>query len=474
MTCVNATVSKTARTKLLEQGWTENDISERSGVELKSENDILVLGGSLPEIQAAREFLKIACFQCKPAAREKETSKVFENESLDFVNVLDKQESKNKDLQYENEFSCSVQDKSKFIKEALKENKDGEDFKGGYTNPESRLFDERNNKSANQASPSGFLANSVNVQEPGDQSIRQKERIFFSHFDYAILENLFPLQLDVTTKVHISKTDRAHVEIVGMYDSIQPFIDAKSRIQGLTKIPLDVNKKTVDQVEMNLKTYQAEVRSRFPNVYILIHEGKIHLISTEHAPDLVSNVFSILTSKLTDRKEDKKGLRIPDSGSNVKGESPTQLPACAQETFGNPVLKKKGTRVFVIHGDVFSLDVFDCLVNPTNESLDLKKNGGLSAAVHIKAGEDVQRECFKFINENGKLQVGYCFSTTAGNLKYRRIIHTTVRPWKSFKLSKDRCQEAMDHIKDVVFKCLKLASTLKIKSIVFPAIGSGK
>lgn len=92
MTCVNATVSKTARTKLLEQRWTENDISERSGVELKSENDILVLGGSLPEIQAAREFLKIACFQCKPAAREKETSKVFENESLDFVNVLDKQE----------------------------------------------------------------------------------------------------------------------------------------------------------------------------------------------------------------------------------------------------------------------------------------------------------------------------------------------------------------------------------------------
>lgn len=474
MTCLNATVSKTARTKLLEQGWTENDISERSGVKLRSDNDMLVLQGSLPEVQAAREFLKIACFQCKTAARKKETSKVFENESLDFVNVLDKQESKNKDLQYENEFSYSVQDTSKIKKEALKENKDVEDFKGGNTNRESRLVDDRNSKLANQASPSGFLANSVNVQEPSDQSIRPKERLSFSHFDYAILENLFPLQIDVTSKVHISKTDRTHVEVVGMYESIQPFIDAKRRIQGLTKIPLAVNKKTLKQIEKNFQTYQAKVQSLSPNVYILIHEEKIHLISTEEAPDFVPNVLSILTSNPKNRKEDKTGLGIPNYGSILKGEPTAQFPECTQKQFGNPVLKNKWTRVFVIHGDVFSLDVFDCLVNPTNESLDLKKTGGLSAAVHVKAGEDVQRECVKIISNKGKLQVGNCVSTTAGKLKYRRIIHTTFRPWRSFKHTKDRCQEAMDHIKNVVIECLKLASTLKIKSIVFPAIGSGK
>lgn len=474
MTCVNATVSETARTKLLEQGWTENDISERSGVELRSDNDILVLEGSLPEIQAAREFLKVACFKCKPAARKNETSKVVENESLDFVNVLDKQGSINKDLHYENEFSYSIQDKSKFIKEALKENKDVEDFKGDNTNPESRLVDNGNNKLANQASRSGFLAKSVNIQEPGDQSIRPKKKVFFSHFDYAILENLFPLHVDVTSKVHISKTDRAHVEVVGMNESIQPFIDAKSRIQGLTKIPLDVNKKTINQIEKNLQTYQAKVQSLSPNVYILIHEEKIHLISTEEAPDLVPNVLSILTPKQKNRGEVKTGLGVPNYDSNLKGEPTAPLPACVQEQFGNPVLKKKGTRVFVIHGNVFTLDVFDCFVNPTNESLDLKKNGGLSAAVHMKAGEDVQRECFKIIKDKGKLQVGKCVSTTAGNLKYRRIIHTPVRSWKSFKLTKDRCQEAVDHIKNVVIECLKLASTYKIKSMVFPAIGSGK
>uniref|UniRef100_K1PFM0 Poly [ADP-ribose] polymerase 14 n=1 Tax=Magallana gigas TaxID=29159 RepID=K1PFM0_MAGGI len=125
-----------------------------------------------------------------------------------------------------------------------------------------------------------------------------------------------------------------------------------------------------------------------------------------------------------------------------------------------------------MNGDVLSFDGFDCLVSPTNEHLDLKK-GGFSAAILARAGEKVQEECFKAISNRNKIEVGNCVSTTAGNLNYSLIIHTVVCPWRYFS-SKYRAQDALNHIKEVVSRCLSLASKMKMRSIVFPAIGSGK
>lgn len=470
-------MSKTANERFHQQGWTADDITENSGVAIKNLNDSLVLAGSLLEIQAAREFIKDACHQCKAYAKEKKVPEMNQNNSLDYDNSLVIQQTNSK---IKNELSHDDKDKTEFRNESSMENSIGtktpKDAPGKLQKSLATTFIDKKSQfmgdlSANIASRPTEAGRKVELQEPASQTIRQKERVRFSYLEFEILENFFPESSDMAKNVNILKKDV--VEIVGNDDAVQPYRDAITKIEGYQKIALDLKEADLK----NVRIHQNSIQMVFPNVLVLLHKGQMHIVSHENNPGLKENVLSIISQQVNKggKNGNHRGHGKSDPGSNYKVEQREQISTPIQKTtLGKQVFQRKEVRVFVQPGDVFSLNGFDCLVNPTNEYLDLKRKGGFSAAVHNKAGEKVQRECSNIIRDKHIIGIGKCVSTTAGNLKYKHIIHTIVRPWREFKESKCRYESAMCHVQDIVNGCLALAADKRMTSIVFPAIGSGK
>lgn len=444
---MNAIVSKTAKARFLKQGWTPDDIAERSGVTLKSQNGSLVLEGSLPEIQAARDFIKNACYQAKAVMKEPEN----EDENLEYVNNLNTMASINR-VQTEEALSKSLQDNPK----PMKKDEKVSIISSGSSKDE---FQKQDINTANHP------LSSVNVQEPKNQTIRERVRVLIPGFDYKVLEKIFSLPSEVTSKVDVRRRSSEHVEIWGNSDTVQPYKDTKKKIEGMHKMLINVSKNLFHHIEKHLKFHEEQLRMVLLDSHILIHEQTVFVITTANVPE--QTILDIFLSSKT-KTEGEKG--------NQRGQH-VQMPVFEkQTTSAKPLFGKKDTCVYVMQGNVFSdwLEGYDCLVNPTNEYLKLGKKGGLSAAVHEQAGNKVQEECLSIIDREKKIEIGDCVVTKAGNLKYKRIIHAVVRLWKGFSSTKDQNQDALGHIKGVVTKCLSLASKHKMKSIVFPAIGSGK
>lgn len=474
-------MSKTANERFHQQGWTADDITENSGVAIKNLNDSLVLAGSLLEIQAAREFIKDACHQCKAYAKEKKVPEMNQNNSLDYDNSLVIQQT---DSKIKNELSHDDKDKTEFRNESSMENSIGTKspkdasgkLEGALQKPLATVFIDQKSQfmddlSANVASLPTEAGRKVELQEPVNQSIRQKERVYIPYLEFEILENLFPESSDMAKNVIIFKKDV--VEIVGNHDAVKPYRDAIKKIEGYQKIALDLKESGLK----NFRFHQKNIEMVFPNVLVLLHKEKMHIVSHENYPELKENVLSIISQQFNkgSRNGDHRGRGKSVPSSNYKVEQREQVSTPIQKTaLGKQVFQRKEFRVFVQPGDVFSLDDFDCLVNPTNEYLDLERKGGLSAAVHDRAGEKVQRECTNIIRKRKRIEVGQCVSTSAGNLKYKRIVHTIVRPWKETNQSKLQYETAMLHIQEIVKECLALATNERMTSIVFPAIGSGK
>lgn len=470
--------------RFLEQGWKIDDITERSGVLIKNHNGCPVLGGSLQEIQAAKKFIENACKQRKIAANEQGNPTENETIPLDFDNLLDKQKPSSGVQNYEeslpfgkNRFEIENESPTDKYPDILESKKEVKNYEGAKLNQSSsKSFDENQPHTvATDKQLGASFADSANVKEPSLQTMKRKYRILMPHLDYKIFKDCFPLSSDIIGKVNVNMKDPVHVEIVGHSDSVQPFTEAMRRIEGLKKICIDSKQIDINQIENRFQTYQEKMQLVFPRACILIHEKKLYLITPEPVEkSLVYDILSSTQANETSIKGEKEGNNLDDRRSRSEAKDLKQRPASVQTTFGKSIFQKKNISLFVINDDVFSLDGFDCFVNPTNEHLDLSKMGGFSAALHKRAGDKVQKECSDIIRSKRKIEVGKCVGTTAGNLKYKCILHTVVRPWKGFHQSKYRSEDAMYHIKEVVENCLTLASEKKMKSIVFPAIGSGK
>lgn len=114
----------------------------------------------------------------------------------------------------------------------------------------------------------------------------------------------------------------------------------------------------------------------------------------------------------------------------------------------------------LIKGDIFDLDV-DAIVNPAHETL--RAGGGLSGAIHSKAGIELEKECLKF----GGLEAGGAVITAGYNLKSKYVIHT-VTP-RYYLNEEDREEKFAKAYKSVI----ELADEKNLKSIAFPSIGTG-
>jgi len=116
------------------------------------------------------------------------------------------------------------------------------------------------------------------------------------------------------------------------------------------------------------------------------------------------------------------------------------------------------SRIEIIKGDITQLNV-DAIVNAAGENLIM--GGGVAGAILRAGGYEIQEEC----NKLAPIKAGEAVITTGGKLKARYVIHAVGPRWG------EGDEEAKLH--NAVLNSLKLAEKYRLKSIAFPAIGTG-
>jgi O-acetyl-ADP-ribose deacetylase len=116
-------------------------------------------------------------------------------------------------------------------------------------------------------------------------------------------------------------------------------------------------------------------------------------------------------------------------------------------------------RILIQQGDITEMDT-DAIVNAANN--DLLLGAGVAGAIHRKGGDGIQREC----NEIGSIPVGYAAITSGGKLKTRHVIHAASMGLNGVRTTAKSLRTATAH-------SLRLAAEHDLKSIAFPAIGTG-
>jgi O-acetyl-ADP-ribose deacetylase len=115
-------------------------------------------------------------------------------------------------------------------------------------------------------------------------------------------------------------------------------------------------------------------------------------------------------------------------------------------------------RIIVQLGDLTEMET-DAIVNAANN--DLQLGGGVAGTIRRKGGETIQGEC----NEIGSIPVGGAAITGAGNLKARFVIHAASMQLGGSTSAKD--------LRSATAIALKIAADKKLKTIAFPAVGTG-
>ena len=116
------------------------------------------------------------------------------------------------------------------------------------------------------------------------------------------------------------------------------------------------------------------------------------------------------------------------------------------------------TKIEVHHGDITQLEL-DALVNAANNHLWM--GGGVAGALKKAGGQEIEDEAMK----KGPIPVGEAVATKAGRLKAKYVIHAAV-------MGQDLATDA-EHIRQATRNSLLRAGELGIKSIAFPALGTG-
>ncbi|HWP86030.1 MAG TPA: macro domain-containing protein [Terriglobia bacterium] len=112
----------------------------------------------------------------------------------------------------------------------------------------------------------------------------------------------------------------------------------------------------------------------------------------------------------------------------------------------------------IIQGDISEAEV-DAIVNAANN--DLQLGAGVAGAIRRKGGPSIQQECDRI----GRIPLGEAALTGGGNLKARYVIHAA-----SMQLGG---RTTAENLAAATRNSLRRAEEKKLKSIAFPAIGTG-
>ncbi len=121
-------------------------------------------------------------------------------------------------------------------------------------------------------------------------------------------------------------------------------------------------------------------------------------------------------------------------------------------------MKIKNTEIKVALGDITEVRA-EAIVNAANNKLLM--GGGVAGVIKRKGGRIIEQEALK----KAPIKVGGAVETGAGELAVKYVIHAATMGM-DFRTDEIK-------IRDAAASALKLAKELKIKSIVFPALGCG-
>jgi O-acetyl-ADP-ribose deacetylase (regulator of RNase III) len=117
-----------------------------------------------------------------------------------------------------------------------------------------------------------------------------------------------------------------------------------------------------------------------------------------------------------------------------------------------------GLKIKLVQGDITDQET-DAIVNAANNHLWM--GAGVAGAIKRKGGKEIEDEAMK----KGPIPIGEAIVTSAGKLKAKYVIHAAV-------MGQDLTTNE-EYIKNATLNSLKRAEELKIKSIAFPAFGTG-
>jgi O-acetyl-ADP-ribose deacetylase (regulator of RNase III) len=120
--------------------------------------------------------------------------------------------------------------------------------------------------------------------------------------------------------------------------------------------------------------------------------------------------------------------------------------------------KELEQRIVIQQGDLTEMDT-EAIVNAANNDLIL--GAGVAGAIRRKGGDEIQRECTAI----GTIPIGYAAITGGGKLKAKFVIHAA-----SMQLGGTTTAEAL---RKSTSHALRIAADRGLKSIAFPAIGTG-
>jgi O-acetyl-ADP-ribose deacetylase (regulator of RNase III) len=118
------------------------------------------------------------------------------------------------------------------------------------------------------------------------------------------------------------------------------------------------------------------------------------------------------------------------------------------------------SNLVLVQGDI-TKETTDAIVNAANSRL--AGGGGVDGAIHRAGGPAIMQACRRI----GGCPTGKAVITTAGNLKAKYVIHTVGPRYH------DGTEGEAQLLRSAYLESLKLASTKHLKSIAFPAIGTG-
>eukprot|EP00058_Branchiostoma_floridae_P022868 XP_002608358.1 hypothetical protein BRAFLDRAFT_91317 [Branchiostoma floridae] len=124
---------------------------------------------------------------------------------------------------------------------------------------------------------------------------------------------------------------------------------------------------------------------------------------------------------------------------------------------GKAELHIRDVIVQVQMGDI-TMEQVSAIVNPSQNNLDLDK--GVSRAISMAAGPSVQKECRQYIRDNWYPKAGDVVATGAGNLPCASILHLV--------------QPTAKYLRSDVKNCLLVAHQMNLRSLAFPAVGTGR
>lgn len=115
-------------------------------------------------------------------------------------------------------------------------------------------------------------------------------------------------------------------------------------------------------------------------------------------------------------------------------------------------------KIEIVQGDLTEMYT-DAIVNAANN--DLKLGGGVAGAIRRKGGPQIQAEC----DEIGTIPLGGAAITSGGKLKARHVIHAA-----SMELGG---RTSAHTLRSSTAHALRIAAQNSLKTIAFPAVGTG-